>query len=654
MKGQRPRRMLSSAARRRRGVQSALAPLIVTLFLVVGVPSAASADIWTFVQVQRVNSLTLRFDTDTFAPNNAFGGAFVSGLAQNQMQSALASSVADGSTSWLLEMRDLTDLSGTSNPSFHVGVLNATPAAPGAGNPVSYDGTSDLDWWYLPDPADLAPDGSPIHQLSATFTAKVFNAGTGRVRLNTVLGGVPTTLAMSMTNLQAVAGDASAPLTSTNGLPPGHLPEENLPDSLTSFESMSSGKLAGRISAGSLAATQIPAGLVGTSACTADYRTSNTMLDLLITGCTMFGITLVRATQPDTVDPAVGSGVYRFTTGALTKHVTGCTHDGAPAMLSECLGAAAYSSYFQFTTDRVIDLLQVHISRLLTVARAGSGSGTVTSAPAGIDCGEDCTEPYDNGAQVTLIASPSQGSRFDGWTGCDNPSGMTCGITMDADKQVTASFVQQHILTVSKDGSGTGSVTSSPAGIDCGAQCSETYDQGTQITLTATAASGSTFTGWSGACTGIGTCAVTLAADQSVTATFAATSADIRLAMSGPASAPKGAQVTYLITVSNEGPATAHNVVLTNPLPSGASFLGITTNRGSCAKPSKGVITCSLGDLAKDGTAGSAVSLKLTAKVGRTVTNLASAYSTANASGPATPDQDPTNNSASVITAITK
>ncbi len=112
--------------------------------------------------------------------------------------------------------------------------------------------------------------------------------------------------------------------------------------------------------------------------------------------------------------------------------------------------------------------------------------------------------------------------------------------------------------------------------------------------------------------------------------------------------------MNYLITVSNDGPAAAHNVVLTNPVPSGASFLGITTNRGTCAKPSKGVINCFLGDLAKDGNAGSAVSLKLTAKVGRTVTNLASAYSTANASGPATDDPDTTNNSASVTTAVTK
>jgi Divergent InlB B-repeat domain len=71
---------------------------------------------------------------------------------------------------------------------------------------------------------------------------------------------------------------------------------------------------------------------------------------------------------------------------------------------------------------------------------------------------------------------------------------------------------------VSKAGTGSGSVTSSPSGINCGATCSASFAAGTMVTLTATAAAGSTFTGWSGACTG--TCTVTMSADQAVTATF--------------------------------------------------------------------------------------------------------------------------------------
>ncbi|OJH40267.1 cellulase family glycosylhydrolase [Cystobacter ferrugineus] len=75
-------------------------------------------------------------------------------------------------------------------------------------------------------------------------------------------------------------------------------------------------------------------------------------------------------------------------------------------------------------------------------------------------------------------------------------------------------------LTVTKSGAGGGTVTSSPSGIDCGSTCSATYSSGTSVTLTATAASGATFAGWSGACSGTGACTVSMTAARSVTATF--------------------------------------------------------------------------------------------------------------------------------------
>jgi Divergent InlB B-repeat domain len=81
----------------------------------------------------------------------------------------------------------------------------------------------------------------------------------------------------------------------------------------------------------------------------------------------------------------------------------------------------------------------------------------------------------------------------------------------------------QNTLTVSKAGSGAGSVRSSPAGIDCGSACSHAYDSGSTVTLTATAAAGSAFTGWSGACSGSITCTLTLTADRSTTASFTLT-----------------------------------------------------------------------------------------------------------------------------------
>jgi hypothetical protein len=77
-------------------------------------------------------------------------------------------------------------------------------------------------------------------------------------------------------------------------------------------------------------------------------------------------------------------------------------------------------------------------------------------------------------------------------------------------------------LTVSKTGSaaGSGSVTSSPAGIDCGATCSHVYAKGTVVTLTAHTVVGFRLDGWSGACTATGTCTITMNADQTVSAAF--------------------------------------------------------------------------------------------------------------------------------------
>ena len=90
-----------------------------------------------------------------------------------------------------------------------------------------------------------------------------------------------------------------------------------------------------------------------------------------------------------------------------------------------------------------------------------------------------------------------------------------------ANHTISASFTTNtYNLTVTKGGTGSGTVTSSPAGINCGSDCSEAYNAGTPVTLAASPDASSTFAGWSGACTGTGTCSVTMDAAKSVTATF--------------------------------------------------------------------------------------------------------------------------------------
>jgi len=154
----------------------------------------------------------------------------------------------------------------------------------------------------------------------------------------------------------------------------------------------------------------------------------------------------------------------------------------------------------------------------LTVASDGSGGGSVTSSPSGIDCGASCTAGYSYGTAVTLKALAAKGSTFTGWSGACTGTG-ACAVTLAADTTVHATFTAiPRMLSVGIRG--TGSVASNPAGISCTANCAATFDNGTTVTLTATPAPGLAFDGWSGRCSGTGTCSVTLSADTSVTASF--------------------------------------------------------------------------------------------------------------------------------------
>jgi hypothetical protein len=78
---------------------------------------------------------------------------------------------------------------------------------------------------------------------------------------------------------------------------------------------------------------------------------------------------------------------------------------------------------------------------MLTVTRSGLGTGTVVSAPGGINCGTACSATYLDGTAVTLTATPGTLSVFVGWTGCDSVSGATCTVAVSSGRTVNAEFL---------------------------------------------------------------------------------------------------------------------------------------------------------------------------------------------------------------------
>ena len=187
----------------------------------------------------------------------------------------------------------------------------------------------------------------------------------------------------------------------------------------------------------------------------------------------------------------------------------------------------------------------------LGVLRAGSGSGTVTSVPSGISCGATCSASFTSGASVVLTATPDSSSTLASWSGCGTVLGAQCTVTLTGAQIVTATFQPLSArLTISKAGTGTGTVTS-PTGISCGTVCSQVVNVGTTVSLTAAAATGSTYTGWSGGgCSGTGTCTAQLMADTTITATFGGASTDATAPTASITAPAAGQSVSGTVTVT--------------------------------------------------------------------------------------------------------
>jgi hypothetical protein len=159
----------------------------------------------------------------------------------------------------------------------------------------------------------------------------------------------------------------------------------------------------------------------------------------------------------------------------------------------------------------------VHYGVAVTAPGAGTATGNVTvtdgttSCTATVAAGQ-CSLALTSAGAKSLTATHAGDSNFNGST--------STGEAHVVNTIVIPPNTVQVVLTVVKSGTGGGTVTSNIGGISCGLACTANVDQGTAVTLSPAAAVGSTFVGWGGACSGTGSCTVTMDVAKTVSATF--------------------------------------------------------------------------------------------------------------------------------------
>jgi hypothetical protein len=226
-------------------------------------------------------------------------------------------------------------------------------------------------------------------------------------------------------------------------------------------------------------------------------------------------------------------GIYPFTTGDVFFGIDGKTLDGIGAIIFDSgnayltgwdiLGSTWYKSDKYPTTSPVTSIGVAYSADTITLR--------INRQNTSLKFSGDFTYSFWTIDKLWLMAQgDGTHMRFDNV--CSDP--------------VTTSPPATYTLSVSKSGTGSGTVTSSPSGINCGSGCSMDYAEGTTVTLTAATGTGSTFSGWSGGgCSGTGTCVITMNADTSVTSAFSKTTTPIQ--------APKNLRYTLngsLITIN--------------------------------------------------------------------------------------------------------
>jgi hypothetical protein len=230
--------------------------------------------------------------------------------------------------------------------------------------------------------------------------------------------------------------------------------------------------------------------------------------------------------------------------------------------------------------------------------RTLQGAATGLSLPLGV-----AVDPVNNELAVANVTSVTVYAR----TAAGNAAplrtlqGAATGLASPSGLAVTTSTQTTFALTVQMLGSGSGNVTSNPAGINCATggvgTCAANFASMTPVTVTATPTGGASFTGWGGDCAGFGTavnCNLTLSADRATSATFTAapppppppppppTSPTAAVALNG-SNFHANQQVNYQATLTPGSTPTQVDIYLGALLPDGATFLSLVQAGGGAS-----------------------------------------------------------------------
>jgi len=277
---------------------------------------------------------------------NALGTKAITKLALGQLNPPLQTDVTNGTVNVFTQFFSLSSLAGVSSTAFEIGVLDGTldPAKgtwPTAGNPQ--------DWWFLADPTAVS-NGIPTGILGGGELANgALSAGPSTVNVDLTLGGSAATLTMRDAKIVA-----DIPTTPAPDAPPP--PPAAVAAGLVTFQTLvatgTNQGLCGDITVQSLAQIPVPSALTtGTTKCSEGYTycganmpvgaSCNSLLDVLVGGCSIGGIiAAVNATQPD-VPPSGSTTVQALTAGT-----------GHKVTVPAAAETEAYSAYLQFAANR--------------------------------------------------------------------------------------------------------------------------------------------------------------------------------------------------------------------------------------------------------------------------------------------------------------